>query len=298
MYCEFSAKVLVNLLIYINHRKNHTLLIVSCAILRFPVFEKGSYSMKKFILSLLFTAFSCNAHAMTMDMTRYHNHSSIQWVWAVQAIYGLELKGDERLLDIGTGDGKIAAYLSTLVPEGSVIGIDILDEAITYAQKKFPKEKHPNLSFEWGKAETYLGDEAFDIITAFCSFNWIEEKDVAFTRIIQNLKVGGKALIVIPELIDHTGVEMYREYIEEAGLKCIRMEKVRRSCVLRDKSEMKSWLLAIDKKLSELPKEVVNTRLDPWIKELRDRYPQAGDGRFYAFPYVLEILVEKPKLTS
>lgn len=284
---------IVKFLIYIIGKKNDTFLNVSCVIMRFPVSEKGSLFMKKFLLSLFFTVYFCNVHAMTMDMTRYHKHSSIQWVWAIQAIYGLELNGDERLLDIGTGDGKIAAYLSTLLPNGSVIGTDPLDEAINYAQKHFPQESYPNLSFEWGRAERYLGDEPFDIITAFCSFNWIAEKDMAFVRISQNLKVGGKALIVVPELMDHSALDMYREHIEEAGLKCIRMEKVRRSCVLQDKSEMKSWLLAIDKKLSELPKEVVDTRLDPWIQELRNSYPQAGDGRFYAFPLVLEILVEK-----
>ena len=37
----------------------------------------------------------------------YHHNSSVQLSWARELITKLDLKGNERILDIGCGDGKI-----------------------------------------------------------------------------------------------------------------------------------------------------------------------------------------------
>jgi len=36
----------------------------------------------------------------------------------------LRLKGTERILDLGCGDGKVTAELAARVPHGSTLGID------------------------------------------------------------------------------------------------------------------------------------------------------------------------------
>ena len=67
----------------------------------------------------------------------YHHNSSVQLSWARELITKLDLKGDERILDIGCGDGKITASIASTAPNGSVLGIDSSHEMISFAESKF-----------------------------------------------------------------------------------------------------------------------------------------------------------------
>jgi trans-aconitate methyltransferase len=51
----------------------------------------------------------------------YANFSAEQQKWAEELLSKLALKGNERVLDIGCGDGKITAGIAQLLPEGSVL---------------------------------------------------------------------------------------------------------------------------------------------------------------------------------
>ncbi len=59
----------------------------------------------------------------------------------------LQLRGDEKILDVGCGDGRITAEISKLLPQSYVIGIDIFPEVIEFAKNKFDRQNHPNLEF-------------------------------------------------------------------------------------------------------------------------------------------------------
>jgi len=52
------------------------------------------------------------------DPADYDKSSSAQYKWAMTLIDDLNLKGDERILDIGCGNGKVTAHLASLVPNG------------------------------------------------------------------------------------------------------------------------------------------------------------------------------------
>jgi cyclopropane fatty-acyl-phospholipid synthase-like methyltransferase len=51
----------------------------------------------------------------------YARNSTAQLDWARELIGKLDLHGDEDLLDIGCGDGKVSAALSDLLPRGRVL---------------------------------------------------------------------------------------------------------------------------------------------------------------------------------
>jgi trans-aconitate 2-methyltransferase len=59
--------------------------------------------------------------------------------WAEEALSRIRIKGNERVLDIGCGDGKITAHIASLLPQGSVVGIDNSIEMISFSQSKFPQ---------------------------------------------------------------------------------------------------------------------------------------------------------------
>jgi trans-aconitate 2-methyltransferase len=63
----------------------------------------------------------------------YAANSAAQQIWARELIAQLRLRGDEHILDVGCGDGKVTAELARAVPKGSVTGIDASPEMIAFA---------------------------------------------------------------------------------------------------------------------------------------------------------------------
>ena len=86
------------------------------------------------------------------DPVDYQKSSSAQYNWAMALIAGLKLDGDERILDIGCGNGKVTAHLAALVPRGSVVGMDLSPEMIGFARETHPAKDYPNLFFQVGDA--------------------------------------------------------------------------------------------------------------------------------------------------
>src|SRR5438128_10635114 len=77
----------------------------------------------------------------------YAKHSSAQLAWARELIARLKLGGDETVLDIGSGDGKVTAEIAASVPHGRVVGIDGSPEMVKFAHAHFDDQRFPNLEF-------------------------------------------------------------------------------------------------------------------------------------------------------
>jgi trans-aconitate methyltransferase len=65
----------------------------------------------------------------------YSSWLSEQQKLAQELILKLAIKGNERVLDIGCGDGTITAEIAKQLPNGSVLGIDNSKEMIHFARK-------------------------------------------------------------------------------------------------------------------------------------------------------------------
>ena len=122
----------------------------------------------------------------------YHEHSYPQYAFALGLIERLELNGDERILDVGCGDGKVTAELATRVPHGSVLGIDASPDMIAFARTTFPASAHPNLSFRYGDAAKLTFHHQFDVVVAFASLHWVKDLPTALRGIKQSLTPGGR----------------------------------------------------------------------------------------------------------
>ena len=68
--------------------------------------------------------------------------------WARELIARIQLRGDEHILDVGCGDGKVTAEIARAVPRGSATGIDASPQMIAFAKKTFPRGKFSNLEFQ------------------------------------------------------------------------------------------------------------------------------------------------------
>ena len=63
----------------------------------------------------------------------YRAHSGTQNALAMELVDALRLRGDESILDIGCGDGRVTTELARRVPHGSFLGIDSSDAMIELA---------------------------------------------------------------------------------------------------------------------------------------------------------------------
>ena len=132
-----------------------------------------------------------------LDAKYYHRHSFIQRSLVDGILQLHDFKQDERILDIGCGDGTISARLATIVHEGSVLGIDASLEMITFAKQHFPKKQFNNLRFKNIAAEKFCCDNQYSLITAFNSLYWIKDLNRTFSNIYHSLSHNGRVLALI-----------------------------------------------------------------------------------------------------
>jgi trans-aconitate methyltransferase len=128
----------------------------------------------------------------TWDPADYYEHSYPQYALALGLLERLRLTGNERILDVGCGDGKVTAELATRVPHGSVLGIDASTDMIGFARMTFPQSAHPNLSFRYGDAAKLTFRNEFDVVVAFASLHWVKDLPIAVRGIKQSLTPGGR----------------------------------------------------------------------------------------------------------
>jgi protein-L-isoaspartate(D-aspartate) O-methyltransferase len=100
----------------------------------------------------------------------------------------LELGGDERILEIGTGSGYQAAVLSSLVKK--VYSIEIVKSLAEKAGRRLKEMRYDNVMVKYGDGYSgWLEYSPFDAIIVTAAPNKIPQ------HLIDQLKVGGKLVI-------------------------------------------------------------------------------------------------------
>ncbi|WP_457569446.1 class I SAM-dependent methyltransferase, partial [Desulfurobacterium sp.] len=125
----------------------------------------------------------------------YAKNSPFQKKWARELIEKLSLKGNERVLDIGCGDGKVTFEIAQRVPDGYVVGIDSSEEMIKLASKMFPPSKYPNLSFKLLDVREMDFFEEFDVIFSNAALHWVIDHKPVLKKMFRALKCGGRAVV-------------------------------------------------------------------------------------------------------
>ena len=121
------------------------------------------------------------------DGRKYEKASAHQKEWGERLITELSLRGDEQILDLGCGDGKLTAQLAELVPEGSVLGIDASLGMIEVAQK-YQKD---NLSFLLLDINSLDFEEKFDLVFSNATVHWIKDHNELLRKVRRSLRNDG-----------------------------------------------------------------------------------------------------------
>jgi trans-aconitate 2-methyltransferase len=123
----------------------------------------------------------------------YARIAGLQEAMAAEVLALLDLKGTERVLDLGCGNGKVTAEIAARVPEGTVVGVDSSANMIAYASDHFGRAVRSNLRFETEDIRNLGFREEFDVVVSFNALHWIPEQDQALRSIHAALKPNGVA---------------------------------------------------------------------------------------------------------
>ena len=121
------------------------------------------------------------------DGEKYKQASKHQKEWADEILLEFKLKGNEKILDLGSGDGSISLKFANLVPQGYVVGIDNSQGMIETASKIDRK----NLEFILLDISKIDFINEFDLIFSNATLHWIKDHKLLLSNIYKNLKKNG-----------------------------------------------------------------------------------------------------------
>lgn len=145
--------------------------------------------------------------------SEYDEQSILQYRTAMSMLHDFSLTGNENILDVGCGSGKISHQLARKVSRGHVTGLDINHDMIKFARKKyqatgifscissyFSSSKTNNLSFDCQDIVTMDYKNCFDVVVSFWTLSWVpkEHQVKALQNIVGSLKEGGRLLLMYP----------------------------------------------------------------------------------------------------
>lgn len=201
----------------------------------------------------------------------YRNNSSQQQKWAREVIAKLKLRGDERVLDIGSGDGKVTAEIARQLPRGSIMGLDSSAQMVEFAQSQVAGPEHPNLSFQHGDASGMMFDQEFDLVFSNATLHWIPDHRPVLEGIARALRPGGRfvaqmggkgcaddvravlnGMMAAPRWREHFigfshfhafySPEEYRPWLDAAGLQLVRIDLFPKDMTHTGKQGLAGWL--------------------------------------------------------
>jgi trans-aconitate 2-methyltransferase len=123
----------------------------------------------------------------------YRRISALQQWLAERSLAGLALQGDERVLDVGCGDGRVTAEIAAQVPRGAVVGVDASRAMVDGARTTFAGIG--NLAYQVGDAAALPFAAAFDVVVSFNALHWVHDQEAAVHGIATALRPGGRALL-------------------------------------------------------------------------------------------------------
>jgi trans-aconitate 2-methyltransferase len=141
------------------------------------------------------TPATTNVNTVTWNPADYAANSASQQTWALELIANLGLRGNERILDVGCGDGKVTAEIAGLVAHGSVVGIDTSPEMIRFAEIRFPRSEFSNLRFEVMDARRIRFDQKFDLVFSNAALHWVDDHQAFLRGASACLRSGGRLVV-------------------------------------------------------------------------------------------------------
>jgi trans-aconitate methyltransferase len=114
------------------------------------------------------------------DGNKYKKASAHQKEWGSNIISELNLKGTERVLDLGCGDGVLTSQIADLLPDGEAVGLDASKGMIDVAREK----ERGNLRFILKDIDDLDFIDEFDLVFSNAALHWVKDHH----RLLRNVR--------------------------------------------------------------------------------------------------------------
>jgi trans-aconitate 2-methyltransferase len=253
---------------------------------------------------------------MDWDAADYVAHSDAQQAWARELIAQLGLRGDERVFDIGCGDGRATALLAERLPHGSVLGVDSSPGMIAKAREQFPDGSAcpglpANLSFELMDARALDLPRAFDLAFSTAALHWMSDHRAILRGVRAALVPGGRlffemggrgnimeALAVMDEVLSRPrwrgffedfepphhffGPDDYEVWLPEAGFSASRLCVFERDMTHAGRPAFLGWLRTTwFTYIERVPPELAPAFVDEVADAYASAHPPDEDGVYH-----------------
>ncbi len=259
----------------------------------------------------------------TWDPDDYGRNASAQTGWAAGLLPLLALSGNEAILDLGSGDGRVTTGLARLVPEGHVVGLDASPSMTAHARLNHATVQ-PNLAFVLGDMEAIPFRDRFDRVFSNAALHWAYDHAAVAEGIAGALCHGGRAVIqcggkgnaaamvaVLEDLIrsptwapyfsdttfryTFTDEATFRAHLEKAGLVPFEVRLLPVTMTVAGRDGLAGWVRTTWLRYTG---PVPDNRREAFVQALVDgylaRHPPARDGRVEVPMVRLQAVAERP----
>jgi ubiquinone/menaquinone biosynthesis C-methylase UbiE len=156
-----------------------------------------------------------NQKAHVWDQITIHDLNKVQYITEL-----LDIRGSDRILDIGTGTGIMIPFYEKKLVEGCVVAVDYSDEMIEVAQSKFPAKDHKKVTFVVADVYELKYNNEFDLVMCYSCFPHFVDQALAIKILSNALKKGGRLAIAHSNSADkingvhiNSGIEIKNDFL-------------------------------------------------------------------------------------
>ena len=113
------------------------------------------------------------------DASSYDSLADPQEEWAREVLERLELRGNESVLDAGSGSGRVTRLLIDRLPQGKVVAVDASPSMVDMVRRVLRPQDEALLA---NLTELELS-EPVDAIFSNATFHWVLDHDRLFQRL-------------------------------------------------------------------------------------------------------------------
>lgn len=253
----------------------------------------------------------------------YAQHSPIQESWARELLSQIDLRPDDVVLDIGSGDGRITAAIAASVPNGYVVGVDQSTEMIAHATAQH-RPRTNNIRFAQADAAALPFESEFSVAFSNAVLHWVQDQRAAIHGIARALRPGGRliaqcggrgnvaAVIATFERVAATppwrdmstpgempyrfhGAGEYKTWLEEAHLKIEECRLIEKDMVHESRSTFIGWLrTAWHPHTAGVALELRDSFLEETASRYIAAHPLDNQGRVHVGAVRLQVRARKP----
>jgi len=130
-----------------------------------------------------------NERRFSISAKTYDQHSRPQQSLIHELADALPESTPARILELGSGTGKLTRRLMKQYPAASIDAVDLSSGMIEHSRINF--SGHPRVSWMVGDAQTFQASEPYPLIVSSAALHWTGDLRETFVRIYQNMESGG-----------------------------------------------------------------------------------------------------------